>query len=160
MAVEDLRSKGVSPVYLLTDHTGFYERYGWETRTAATDGKFDWNMGKAAGRAVKAAVDAQSDLADQLRRTINDAHGGQASVLLDEAVLQCDRRACEIQTLVCEFADLNAKAGNVGPEVQNARKGDREHRLRGHLQERRAIRLQARGGRPHGLRGGVCGVQP
>lgn len=30
MAVEDLRSKGVSPVYLLTDHTGFYERYGWE----------------------------------------------------------------------------------------------------------------------------------
>lgn len=30
MAVEDLRGKGVSPVYLLTDHTGFYERYGWE----------------------------------------------------------------------------------------------------------------------------------
>ena len=30
MAVDDLRSKGISPVYLLTDHTGFYERYGWE----------------------------------------------------------------------------------------------------------------------------------
>lgn len=30
MTVEDLRSKGISPVYLLTDHTGFYERYGWE----------------------------------------------------------------------------------------------------------------------------------
>ena len=30
MAVEDLRSNGISPVYLLTDHTGFYERYGWE----------------------------------------------------------------------------------------------------------------------------------
>ena len=30
IAVEDLRQKGVSPVYLLTDHTGFYERYGWE----------------------------------------------------------------------------------------------------------------------------------
>jgi len=30
LAVEDLRTKGVSPVYLLTDHTGFYERYGWE----------------------------------------------------------------------------------------------------------------------------------
>ena len=28
-AVEELRSKGISPVYLLTDHTGFYERYGW-----------------------------------------------------------------------------------------------------------------------------------
>ena len=30
MAVEDLRDKGISPVYLVTDHTGFYERYGWE----------------------------------------------------------------------------------------------------------------------------------
>lgn len=30
MVVEDLKSKGISPVYLLTDHTGFYERYGWE----------------------------------------------------------------------------------------------------------------------------------
>ena len=30
MAVEDCRQKGISPLYLLTDHTGFYERYGWE----------------------------------------------------------------------------------------------------------------------------------
>ena len=30
MAVDDLRAKGISPVYLFTDHTGFYERYGWE----------------------------------------------------------------------------------------------------------------------------------
>ena len=30
MAVEDLRAKGIWPVYLLKDHTGFYERYGWE----------------------------------------------------------------------------------------------------------------------------------
>ncbi len=30
MAVEDLRTKGISPVYLVTDHVGFYERYGWE----------------------------------------------------------------------------------------------------------------------------------
>lgn len=30
MAVDDMRSKGISPVYLITDHTSFYERYGWE----------------------------------------------------------------------------------------------------------------------------------
>ena len=30
IAVEDLRAKGISPVYLLTDHVDFYERYGWE----------------------------------------------------------------------------------------------------------------------------------
>lgn len=30
MVVDDLKSKGISPVYLVTDHTCFYERYGWE----------------------------------------------------------------------------------------------------------------------------------
>lgn len=30
MVVEDCRQKGISPVYLVTDHTNFYERYGWE----------------------------------------------------------------------------------------------------------------------------------
>ena len=30
LAVRDLSSKGISPVYLVTDHTGFYERYGWK----------------------------------------------------------------------------------------------------------------------------------
>ena len=30
LTVDDLRSKGITPVYLVTDHTGFYERYGWE----------------------------------------------------------------------------------------------------------------------------------
>lgn len=30
MAVEDCRQKGISPVYLVTDHINFYEKYGWE----------------------------------------------------------------------------------------------------------------------------------
>lgn len=30
MAVDDMRTKGISPLYLVTDHTSFYERYGWE----------------------------------------------------------------------------------------------------------------------------------
>ena len=30
LAVKDLKDKGISPVYLVTEHTGFYERYGWE----------------------------------------------------------------------------------------------------------------------------------
>jgi len=30
MVVEDMRGKGISPLYLVTDHIGFYERYGWE----------------------------------------------------------------------------------------------------------------------------------
>ncbi|MBE6934711.1 MAG: GNAT family N-acetyltransferase [Ruminococcaceae bacterium] len=27
---EDMGTMGIAPLYLLTDHTGFYERYGWE----------------------------------------------------------------------------------------------------------------------------------
>ncbi len=30
LTAEDMRSRGVGTLYLLTDHTGFYERYGWE----------------------------------------------------------------------------------------------------------------------------------
>lgn len=30
LVVEDCRKKGITPVYLVTDHTNFYERYGWE----------------------------------------------------------------------------------------------------------------------------------
>lgn len=30
MVVEECRLKGISPLYLLTDHENFYERYGWE----------------------------------------------------------------------------------------------------------------------------------
>ena len=30
MVVDDMKFKGISPIYLVTDHVGFYERYGWE----------------------------------------------------------------------------------------------------------------------------------
>ncbi|MBR2663737.1 MAG: GNAT family N-acetyltransferase [Clostridia bacterium] len=30
MAVEEMHTKGITPLYLVTDQTGFYERYGWE----------------------------------------------------------------------------------------------------------------------------------
>ena len=30
MVVADMKDKGITPIYLVTDHTGFYERYGWE----------------------------------------------------------------------------------------------------------------------------------
>ena len=30
LVVSDMKEKGISPLYLVTDHTGFYERYGWE----------------------------------------------------------------------------------------------------------------------------------
>ena len=42
LVVEDMRGKGIMPLYLVTDHTGFYERYGWKFLcTARDDGSGD-----------------------------------------------------------------------------------------------------------------------
>ena len=30
LVADDMQKKGVWPLYLVTDHVGFYERYGWE----------------------------------------------------------------------------------------------------------------------------------
>ena len=30
IVVNDMKSKGITPIYLITDHTNFYERYGWK----------------------------------------------------------------------------------------------------------------------------------
>ncbi len=30
LVVDDMKGKGITPIYLVTDHTNFYERYGWE----------------------------------------------------------------------------------------------------------------------------------
>lgn len=30
MVLDDMKEKGISPIYLITDHIGFYEKYGWE----------------------------------------------------------------------------------------------------------------------------------
>ena len=30
MVVKDMKQKGITQLYLVTDQTGFYERYGWE----------------------------------------------------------------------------------------------------------------------------------
>lgn len=30
MIVNDLKAKEITPVYLVTEHIGFYERFGWE----------------------------------------------------------------------------------------------------------------------------------
>ena len=29
-SLEDLHHDGITPVYLITEHTAFYERYGWQ----------------------------------------------------------------------------------------------------------------------------------
>ena len=84
----------------------------------AENGVFEWDNAKTASEAINKAIDAQAELADMLRKAINETHNKETAALLDEAVMQCDRRASEIQTLVCEFADIVEKGDNTAPEVK------------------------------------------
>ena len=81
---------------------------GFELAAAvsATNGKFDWNMTNPAGEAIKKALDAQMELSDKLRQIANQLPRGELADSLEEAMMQCDRRTCEIQTLVCQFAAI------------------------------------------------------
>ena len=41
MAVNEMKKKGITPIYLVTDHIGFYEKYGFEfyTMVKSEDGE-------------------------------------------------------------------------------------------------------------------------
>ena len=83
------------------------------------DGVFDWDANNPAGVAIKAALDAQEELSDLLAKAINSLPANapaSAQSALEEAMLRTDRRASEIQTLVCEFADIAEMAGD-DPEI-------------------------------------------
>lgn len=45
MVIDDMKSKGITPVYLVTDHASFYERYGWEF-LCMVQGDGDSNMSR------------------------------------------------------------------------------------------------------------------
>ena len=46
------------------------------------------------------------ELSDKLRQIANQLPRGELADSLEEAMMQCDRRTCEIQTLVCQFAAI------------------------------------------------------
>ena len=77
------------------------------------DGCFEWDGRNPAGKAIKAALDALAALSEKLVKAINELPKDAPAAVqaaLDEAVLRNDRRASEIQTLFCDFADMAEKA--------------------------------------------------
>ena len=70
------------------------------------NGCFVWNERTPVGKTIKAALDALAKLSEQLTKAINalpdDAPAAVQSAL-EEALFRNDRRASEIETLVCEF---------------------------------------------------------
>ena len=86
-----------------------------EALTKDEKGHFDWNEANPVGQAIKAALDAQADLSELLYKALNSLPANasaRARDALEEAMFQTDRRASELQTLVCDFADMAEKAGN------------------------------------------------
>ena len=78
-------------------------------------GRFVWNERDPVGKTVKAALDAQAKLSEQLAKALNGLPRGTPPAVrsaLEEAMFLNDRRATEVETLVCEFADLAEKAPN------------------------------------------------
>lgn len=76
-------------------------------------GRFVWNERDPVGKTVKAALDAQAKLSEQLAKALNGLPRGTPPAVrsaLEEAMFLNDRRATEVETLVCEFADLAEKA--------------------------------------------------
>lgn len=76
---------------------------------------FVWNERTPVGKAVKAALDAQAKLSEQLAQAINALPRGTSAAVrsaLEEAMFRNDRRASEIETLARRIDDLAAAASN------------------------------------------------
>ena len=76
-------------------------------------GYHQWDTEHPAGRAIQAALDAQAALSEKMRSLIN-AQGvsREAKAILETSAMTCDRRACELETLVLQFAEAVAKIRN------------------------------------------------
>ena len=87
-----------------------------QMETVVADGKtsvvYGWNEEGPFGKIVKAAIDKQQALSAELMKLCSNppkkASPGFKSAIM-EAMLQCDRRASEIQTIVLEIVDLFEK---------------------------------------------------
>lgn len=77
------------------------------------DSGFSWDDKNPAGKTIKEALDAMMDFSEQIADAMNSLPKGTGALKakLEEAMLQNDRRASEMQTLICEFADMAAKKG-------------------------------------------------
>ena len=76
-------------------------------------GVVDWNKYSYVGKSVKAALDKQQALSDALTKLLNDLPANATAdqqAALEEAMLQCDRRIGEIETVILELTNI-AKDG-------------------------------------------------
>ncbi|MBQ9367889.1 MAG: hypothetical protein IJT83_08920 [Victivallales bacterium] len=71
------------------------------------DGKIQWNRDMFVGIYMNELTDACAQYSEKLQDIINTHHGAQGLNILEEAMLQCDRRASELTTLAMQFAEMS-----------------------------------------------------
>ena len=75
-------------------------------------GVVEWSEDNYVGKAVQEALDKQQQLSDTLAKLLNNLPKkatAEQQAALEEAMLQCDRRISEIETIVLELADMVEK---------------------------------------------------
>ena len=88
---------------------------------------FDWNVKSPAGKAIRDAIDAQTALSEKIAQLVNTAQGlsAKAKDVFFTAAMTCDRRACEIETLVMQFAEAIPKLPNAAVNALDQEAQDR-----------------------------------
>ena len=71
----------------------------------------DWKEGNATAQAFKEAQSAQQDLSRAIADALGKIKDGNAQAVMEELMLQCDRRIGELDTLALQMADIIDKGG-------------------------------------------------
>ena len=71
---------------------------------------YAWDLESPSGQAIQAALDAQAKLSAKLISLINtEGVSDEAKEVFETAAMMCDRRSCELETLVIQFSEGVAK---------------------------------------------------
>ena len=87
------------------------------------DGKVEWKPKNDAATAIKEAQDAQVKLSSALANALGKAKDGATQAVLEEIMLQCDRRVAEIETLCLQMAEIVEKGGDKVQDEADALAG-------------------------------------
>jgi hypothetical protein len=82
------------------------------------DGHHQWDLTNPAGKAIQAALDAQAALSEKMFSLIQSGKlTREAKAICETTAMTCDRRACELETLVMQFAEAVAKVRHNDPNT-------------------------------------------
>ncbi len=108
---------------------------GLDFATAIVRGKQDeagqlvWDKDNYVGKAVEDALDKQMALSNALSNLLNNmpakATAAQQAAL-EEAMLQCDRRVSEVETVILEMAEIAEKCADNGMDKKTQERIDRK----------------------------------